>query len=528
MMAIIIRLQRRSSSNVGGGIVLPALVSSCSYILVLLLVLSVSFCNASAPVAVPTTASHINDDPPANGDTVIGNSADGAGSSLQCDSGREEDDILCGAHAQQDDVIRQVQDEDETAASGDEDGVDNVPSADKADAMWQAAYRQWVSGGGGGGVGVDDDNDGKNNKKKTTYYADDEMITSAEQRKAVIDTARRHQQLLKQEREQERQLEAQRAHARDTINHLPNKTTTEHHQLNEDEQQHSERSERQPHVPTFSTATDDDSPPDELKLITQAAAILQKTDAATTNIDRLSALELVIDLCVSGDNGRQFAASDGVSSVLQVMREHGYDNALVHTGLRALGTCAQNNAPVIAAAVRAGAVAEAARIGVRQRDNEVGRAAALKAVLAMAVDMNVDADADLKNGDGDGDVDDVDESMTMNETETETETETEGKTKSKTKTMDVVWSAREDILAMVRASFKDVGSGGGVDMRRCKIRSLALMDACLMQDRSRWESELRRLGMDRLALAAMKDEDVDVREGAARVVRLLRSSSSTT
>lgn len=377
-------------------------------------------CPSVSHASAPALSTQQNDPTP----SPVQSEADATTEQLTCDSGTTEDSILCDAHARRQDTIDQIIDEsddEDTEVSG------QAPSSKDADDMWVNAYNQWI-------------------KKQASGDKD-----SASAKRALEAARKRHQHLLNQ---------AQDA----TIQNQTDTNDIDNEVLKPDEKKAEAEAEEE----------DDD----ELKLITKSTVQLYafmnlSDDSIVRN------LQLIDDLCVSGDNGRQFAAVNGVRTILDIITHFETHLVITPAALRALASCCQNNAPVAQAATDLHAVAVLADI---RESGDVTRASALKALLTLT-----DAPA----------------------------------------AGDAFWQARDNVLDMIANCLK-LENVQDANVRRCKVRSLALVHDLIRVDRQRWADLLIDRTLDAATLA-MNSEDEDIKEGAAQVVKSLKliSSSST-
>lgn len=209
---------------------------------------------------------------------------------------------------------------------------------------------------------------------------------------------------------------------------------------------------------------------DEATKITHYTQILARQNVAAKDV--LDTLEEVELLCASGDNGRQMAAAGGVKVLMRLFAHETVD--VVSGAMRALASCAQNNPSVFEVAIREKAVEHLVDIAMKSGEEVSLRAAALRALVAVT--------------DGSGGV-------------------------------AGLWERRADVAAIVR----EVVSWGesGVGERRCLIRAFALAEKCLTSNRT-WRDIFREVRLAEAAEVAIGSTDANVREGAARVLQMLR------
>eukprot|EP00177_Eucheuma_denticulatum_P006628 GFKZ01012054.1.p1 GENE.GFKZ01012054.1~~GFKZ01012054.1.p1 ORF type:complete len:346 (-),score=53.18 GFKZ01012054.1:885-1922(-) len=209
---------------------------------------------------------------------------------------------------------------------------------------------------------------------------------------------------------------------------------------------------------------------DEAAKITFFVRMLAESDISVKN--RLDVLEEIDLLCASGDNGRQLAAVGGVSTLIGL----GVHPVLtVATGaIRTLASCAQNNPDVYDAAVKENAVERLIDTALESGHETGLRAATLRALVAIA----------------DGE-----------------------------KAGSRLWARRLDVGRIVRQAVG--GESRGTEARRCLLRALALAERCLSSNGD-WVDRFRADGLAEAAEIVLESEDVDVREGAARVLKALR------
>ncbi|PXF46941.1 hypothetical protein BWQ96_03279 [Gracilariopsis chorda] len=207
---------------------------------------------------------------------------------------------------------------------------------------------------------------------------------------------------------------------------------------------------------------------DELTVIT--AAVQQISDANVTAERLKLALVTIEELCNSGDNGRQMQAAGGVPHLLRHATSESVELSLL--SVRTLATCAQNNPSVFDSAVEEGAVAS--MLTLADNGNDALRAASLRALVAVA---------------------------------------------DSGKAHEPLQDKKDDVVRIVRESLK---KNSGTDGQRCQIRALALVEQCLVRLRDSWKTVFVSGGLIDIAEQALKSDSIDVREGAARVLRMLR------
>lgn len=206
---------------------------------------------------------------------------------------------------------------------------------------------------------------------------------------------------------------------------------------------------------------------DELTLITRAAKTISDLKAEEV----IGSLELIEDLCYSGDNGRQMAAAGGVPHLLRLA----HSEATSILALKALATCAQNNPAVFDAAVEENAISVLLALHGHTKSvlPEI-----LRALVAIADSKQAGPEM-LADGDGIASI-----------------------------TMDALITEEKESAVKHRAV----------------RRSLALIESLLVKDVDSWTG---RFGKDEFVTQAekrLKSEDLDIREGAARVLQLLRTN----
>ena len=202
---------------------------------------------------------------------------------------------------------------------------------------------------------------------------------------------------------------------------------------------------------------------DELTVIT--GAVHNISSEAISHDSLKHALEVIEDLCYSGDNGRQLAASGGVQHLLRLA----VHEATSLLSIKALATCAQNNPAVFDTAADAGAVG--VLLGTLDKDHSI-RAASLRALVAIGDSENA---------------------------------------------MEKMIEERERVIRAVLDSLRL----SGPERRRCVVRALALVERCVHRD-DEWRQHFVSAGIAIEAEKEIKNDDVDIREGAARVLQLLR------
>lgn len=227
----------------------------------------------------------------------------------------------------------------------------------------------------------------------------------------------------------------------------------------------------------YGKVTENESLSDEVVLDDDEAArmssfvrMLEDSDVSVKN--RLEALEEMDLLCASGDNGRQLVGVGGVSTLIAL---GAHPVLAVATGaIRTLASCAQNNRDVYDAAIEENAVERLLDTALESGHETGLRAATLRALVAIA----------------DGE-----------------------------KAGSRLWARRLDVGNIVRQA---VGEGSrGTEARRCLLRALALAERCL-NDNGDWVKRFRTDGLAEAAEIVLESADVDVREGAARVLKALR------
>lgn len=211
---------------------------------------------------------------------------------------------------------------------------------------------------------------------------------------------------------------------------------------------------------------------DELKRITTAAHTLANKTLAAEEVKMV--LDTIDALCGSGDNGRQLEAAGGLPDILRNVFHVDADIAIM--ALKVLATCSQNNPPVFEAAVSKHAAIDTLLDVAKGAEETLGlRAAAMRALVA----LSVASEASSKFAE----------------------------------------RGNEFIEVVMQAVGADVSNREG---RRCVTRGYALVEQCLIVDLGRWKTGFGKAGLERTATAALKSEDIDIREGAARVLKLLR------
>lgn len=207
---------------------------------------------------------------------------------------------------------------------------------------------------------------------------------------------------------------------------------------------------------------------DELTLITAAVRQISDTNATANHLKL--ALVTIEELCNSGDNGRQMQAAGGVPQLLRHAASDSVELSLL--SVRTLATCAQNNPSVFDSAVEEGAVAS--MLTLADNGNDALRAASLRALVAVA---------------------------------------------DSGKAHEPLQDKKDDVVRIVRESLK---KDSGTEGQRCQVRALALVEQCLVRLKDSWKTVFVSGGVIDIAEQALKSESVDVREGAARVLRMLR------
>ncbi|CAN8075054.1 unnamed protein product [Agarophyton chilense] len=207
---------------------------------------------------------------------------------------------------------------------------------------------------------------------------------------------------------------------------------------------------------------------DELTVMTAAVRSILGSEVAASVL--VSALDTIEELCNSGDNGRQMQAAGGVPHLLRHASSASTDVSLL--SVRALATCAQNNPIVFDSAVDEGAIPSMLKLAAN--GNDALRAASLRVLVAVA---------------------------------------------HSTRAEEVLQKEESDIIRVV---FDSLHKNAGTDGTRCQIRALALVEKCLEMSKNTWKRAFASSGLVSIAEQALHSESVDVREGAARVLHMLR------
>lgn len=206
---------------------------------------------------------------------------------------------------------------------------------------------------------------------------------------------------------------------------------------------------------------------DELTVITQATHSL-----VNSSLEELQySLNVVYELCSSIDNGRQFEAAGGVRHVIRLMDSMPDLKLLL---LKVLAVCAQNNPAVFETAVREGAI-DKVLDSIQDVDTAV-RAAALRALRSLA---------------------DADDSI------------------------EFFYKRREDIISLIATAARV--DELGTEESRVLTRGFALMEILLIKDATRWSPILIDENIVASGKRMLQSENPDIREGAARVLKLLQS-----
>lgn len=434
-------------------------------------------------------------DPDENKDGVDVNSE------LGCESGLPEDAVLCEAHLRKEDTIRQVIADDDT-----KERFDEAPPAKHADDIWVNAFNQWLS------------------DQKSPASAS----TKAKSAERAIHVARRNQDRLREQRSKnlsdnpnsdrissvssafndsayaemkmgtvafaqaqrhEYEKKPKNGHVNVQVESIKSGSVSDtvHEAMSESDFRDG-RSVGNSNGGDDDNIDDDNDDDDELRLVTRAAKRLLSRTATEEQITE--ALELTMDLCASGDNGRQFATSGGVSGILaRIELISKQESSLVTLLLRALASCCQNNVVVFNTATEAGVILTISRMAEKIGDDDDNdsrniRAAMLKLLVAVA---------DAHNA------------------------------------ADAFWAEREFIVnIMLHSSRIGKGDVGHTQekldsvSRRSLVRAFALADALLRKHARAWKDELKQAGLGSVAKRMLDSSDVDVKEGAATLVRLLR------
>lgn len=211
-----------------------------------------------------------------------------------------------------------------------------------------------------------------------------------------------------------------------------------------------------------------DQDDDELTVITSAVRSL--SDKLVTSEIQRNSLSLIEDLCYSGDNGRQVEAMGGVETILKLVSDTDTDVGL--KAVKAIATCSQNNPQVFNKAIERDSIPILLQRAV-VHDNDEWRASVLRALVALS--------------------DGGDANQTL-------------------------FSEKDKLLSLLFNSFGTSSPNG----RRSRIRALALIEQCLRIDRAKWLQPIQAAGIGNKARDALNSDDVDTREGSARVLKLLR------
>lgn len=190
--------------------------------------------------------------------------------------------------------------------------------------------------------------------------------------------------------------------------------------------------------------------------------------AAMQEIER--GLEEVGELCYSGDNGRQVADVHGVDTLLKLVSQPDVSRLAAAT----LATCAQNNPSVFDAAVAGDGVSLLLRLVQNANADAESRATALRALVAIS-----DAEA----------------------------------------AHVILEEEKSAVVEVVQLVF-EAGAGGANENRGIR-RAVALAEKCLRKDAIVWGTVFRDAGAVDRFRAAVKWADTDIREGAARVLKLM-------
>ncbi len=209
----------------------------------------------------------------------------------------------------------------------------------------------------------------------------------------------------------------------------------------------------------------------EIMQLTKALARLAVRNDTDDYSSALSDLELVDYLCHSADNGKHLASIGGVQLLLKLA--HG---GTMIAAVRALATCAQNNSPVIETAVINDAIG--LLVGLARGNTEV-IATSLRALVALRTGTSV---------------------------------------------QKRLLERQKEVVALLKRVLRfDVG---GKNERRAVLRSLALLEQVLKLNAKKWEPVLEEAGVMKLCAAAMRSEDVDVRESAAGVIKVTATAQT--
>lgn len=119
----------------------------------------------------------------------------------------------------------------------------------------------------------------------------------------------------------------------------------------------------------------------EIVVLEKAVAVLKDSASSAGEVE--NALEVVAELCHSGDNGIDLHTIGGLYHVVRLVHDGAAPAAVHQAAGRALGTCAQNNPPVAQAAVELQCVTPLLRQAGKAEAPGATRARALMALAAL-------------------------------------------------------------------------------------------------------------------------------------------------
>lgn len=401
-----------------------------------------------------------------------------------CDCSRPEDKVLCEAHRRKEDTIRQVIADDNLS-----DDSETTESMKNADDIWVKAFNDWI-GSKSKGAKID------HKKSKSAQRA----IDIAQRRHDEFGTSKHAENKHKYASDE---VSTVTSTVNDSIQleHTLQMTNTIARQVNEyrglereggqiflEETENSDGVSSQKNNDIGDNAgTDEDDDDDELKLVTKAAKTLLLKTATETQVS--DALALTLDLCASGDNGRQFASAGGISAIstrLTELKSSFENSGPISMLLRTLSSCCQNNAVVFNMAIDIGIIHETMEVVATMRGRNDGDAKKIRAA-ALGVFLAV-SDGEKGN--------------------------------------DAFWEERETITRILAEACDVVSDSESISLetsvRRGIIRAFALVESLLCKHGHNWRGELIKAGLDKVARDALNIDDIDVREGAARIVQELR------
>lgn len=134
----------------------------------------------------------------------------------------------------------------------------------------------------------------------------------------------------------------------------------------------------------------------EIAVLEKAVAVLKDSTSGAGEVE--NALEVVAELCHSGDNGIDLHTIGGLEHVVRLVHDGAAPAAVHQAAGRALGTCVQNNPPVAQAAVELQCVAPLLRQAGKAEAPGATRARALMALAALVDSPHLVEAAEKESG----------------------------------------------------------------------------------------------------------------------------------